>query len=501
MEALSDTKWDVVISGTGFLQSLFALAVSRSGKKILHIDANNYYGGAEAALSLQEAEEWAERHCADKDDAVFKAAQIVKESQGLSFSRAYSIALAPQLIHSRSKLLSQLVSSKAFRHIEFLSVGSFYVLQPASASRPNLILSRIHSTREDVFLDKAISPRSKRSLMKLLKFVLDYDSELQQPVWKPHANEALVEFLASVFNLDHELQSYVVTLTLSLDAKVTVEEGLAAIHRHLTSMGVFGPGFAAVYPKWGGLSEIAQVGCRACAVGGATYILGTDVTSVQTVASTGEEANELHIALANDIVVRAKTLIQGANKLRHETVTISRMAVIINSPLSALFKPSMEAAPTPCLSVVAFPSGSVLDSTGHRSEVPIYASLHSSDTGECPVGQCIIYFTTIASPQSRALLDAALDSLLSVLTSDHELLKCLFKMQYEQKGSTGSLIVEESVATFAPQPLGLAFQDSVLASVEKAWNMLAPSEGASNAGYMVFEDREGAIDDEDSYDL
>lgn len=34
-------------------------ALSRSGKKILHVDKNPYYGGPEAALSLQEAEDWA----------------------------------------------------------------------------------------------------------------------------------------------------------------------------------------------------------------------------------------------------------------------------------------------------------------------------------------------------------------------------------------------------------------------------------------------------------
>jgi RAB protein geranylgeranyltransferase component A len=33
--------------------------LSRSDKKILHIDENEYYGGAEAAFSLNEAEEWA----------------------------------------------------------------------------------------------------------------------------------------------------------------------------------------------------------------------------------------------------------------------------------------------------------------------------------------------------------------------------------------------------------------------------------------------------------
>lgn len=36
-------------------------ALSRSGKNVLHVDRNPYYGGAEAAFSLQEAEEWVNR--------------------------------------------------------------------------------------------------------------------------------------------------------------------------------------------------------------------------------------------------------------------------------------------------------------------------------------------------------------------------------------------------------------------------------------------------------
>ncbi|KAK4918382.1 hypothetical protein LTR28_013148, partial [Elasticomyces elasticus] len=61
MESLDGTNWDVVIAGTGIQQSLLALALSRSGKGVLHVDRNAYYGGAEAAFSLQEAEEWVEK--------------------------------------------------------------------------------------------------------------------------------------------------------------------------------------------------------------------------------------------------------------------------------------------------------------------------------------------------------------------------------------------------------------------------------------------------------
>ena len=36
-------------------------ALSRSGKKVLHVDKNEYYGGTEAALSLQEIEAWVDK--------------------------------------------------------------------------------------------------------------------------------------------------------------------------------------------------------------------------------------------------------------------------------------------------------------------------------------------------------------------------------------------------------------------------------------------------------
>ncbi|KAG7145218.1 Rab proteins geranylgeranyltransferase component A like [Verticillium longisporum] len=104
--------------------------------------------------------------------------------------------------------------------------------------------------------------------MKFLRFVLDHDAPAQQEKWQSRADDPLAAFLEDEFKLDAELRTLILALTLSLDGAIEVRDGLVAIERHLTSMGMFGPGFAAVYPKWGGGSEIAQVGCRACAVGG-----------------------------------------------------------------------------------------------------------------------------------------------------------------------------------------------------------------------------------------
>ncbi|TWU75143.1 Rab proteins geranylgeranyltransferase component A [Metarhizium rileyi] len=484
MESLSDTQWDVVISGTGLQQSLLALALSRSGKKILHVDPNEYYGGTEAALSLQDAEAWAERYSGQGGARPFSAAHIATENEGLAASRSYSLPLAPQLIHARSELVNQLVSSKAFRQIEFLACGSFFIYQAAEESSESS-LSRIPSTREDVFSNTIIPARAKRRLMKFLKFVFEYDSEQGAELWKPKASQPLAEFLENEFNLDSNLQSYVVTLTLSPDGKITVCDGLAAIHRHLTSMGVFGAGFAALYPKWGGLSEVAQVGCRAGAVGGAVYMLGTGICDVQCAESDGEACIEA--SLTNGLTVKSKRLVRNMDSLSSQGVCLTRLIAIVDSHLPSMFDIIVEGAPTPCTAVVAFPVGSVSANDGTTSGFPIYALVHSSDTGT-------IYLSTISSSNSKSLLDKALSSFLDAISTP-EPVKCLWRMSYEQTTGTGSFSAKESIGAFDPITADLAFNDSTLTAVNEACQFVG---GVEEEEYMKFDDREGVNDDYDN---
>lgn len=473
-------------------------ALSRSSKNVIHLDPNPYYGGAEAAFSLQEVDEWIE----SKNEpfyGAFSNVEVHKEEDGngLGSPRAYSLALAPQVIHAKSELLGQLVSSKAFRQVEFLAVGSFYIYQPAEGeSQPSL--SRIPSTREDVFSNDSIPAKSKRSLMKFLKFVLDYSSEENQAKWEAKASEPLRDFLADEFKLDERLQADVITLTLSFDGNVSVAEGLAAINRHMTSMGLFGAGFAAVYPKWGGLSEIAQVGCRASAVGGAVYMLGTGINLVRQ-AGAGTEF-PLNISLSNDLSVNAKTLVKGLNSANGDT-SLSRLTAVIGSDLASMFESIIEGAPQPAVSVVAFPAGYISTDEGEASQHPIYAMLHSSDTGECPSGQCLVYLSTISTSSSKSLLTKALSSLLSAISPDSSS-PILYTLSYDQKsGGATTTSVDGNVITFPSVPLDLAFNDTVMEQVRTAWNAVVRKDAQRDESgeYMIFDDREGQ-GDEDVYD-
>ncbi|KAK5636159.1 hypothetical protein RRF57_011871 [Xylaria bambusicola] len=536
MESLSEETWDTVMCGTGLSQSLLALALSRSNKRVLHLDANDFYGEHEAALSLQEVDAWARahadtedtnqpsnRHVSSENDAgetvakrtdeekqttplissgtrssIFRNAQVWRhpdaDGRGLSFPRAYSLALAPQVIYTKSKLLLQLVSSRAYKQVEFLAVGSFFVYSEGDiASGP--ALARIPNSREDVFSTQSIPARSKRTLMKVLKFVIDYESDEQKSVWQHQADKPLSEFLVENFKLEQNLRDSILAMTLTLDGNITLKDGLAAIHRHLTSIGLFGPGFCAVYPKWGGISEIAQVGCRAGAVGGGTYMLNTPV-------SMGEpnDSGEITLKLANEVSIRTTAFITSQQICSTTSHTISRLVAIVNETFQSLFETFTEGAPTPAVVVVAFPSGSLPDDAQAEPTVPIYAFVHSSDTGECPAGQSVIYLTMQTTPQSSHLLDTALAALLQATTAPADV---LYKLYYEQATSSRQpLTTPQGSATvfeFPSPPLSLAFDDGSLDAVQEAWKLIMKGEVIDDA-FMQFEDREGMSDDDDVYD-
>lgn len=312
----------------------------------------------------------------------------------LSFPRAYALSLAPQIVHANSKLLSQLVSSRCYRQLEFLAVGSFFIFKPASEPDGSPTLARIPSTREDVFSSTDLSARAKRQLMKFLKLVLSYEEEATLSQWQEYADRPLAELLSEKMGLDESLRTYITTLTLSLDGRISTKDGLATIHRHMTSMGLFGPGFAAVYPKWGGGSEIAQVGCRAGAVGGGIYMLGTGIKELRD-TGTGEE---VELELSEGTVVKTKMLFRGSENVpKGDGVKVSRLAAIVGSPLGSLFETTIEGAPTPAVAVIALPPRSAKSSGGVESTYPIYAIAHSSETGECPAGQSKSY-PTIPNP-------------------------------------------------------------------------------------------------------
>jgi RAB protein geranylgeranyltransferase component A len=363
-------------------------------KKILHVDENDYYGGAEAAFSLQEAEEWAQRMNDETVNAAFSNVTVAKpEATGaapaLSFSRAYSLSLSPQVIYARSSLLGHLVSSRVYRQLDFLAVGTWWVYSAdASSESPSSHgrLLKVPNGREDVFQDHELDFKAKRALMKFLRFISEYEEQTE--VWEEHRQQPFSRFLTEQFKVPASLQGPLMALTLSPSGpgRTTTEYALPRIARHLRSIGVFGAGFGAVIPKWGGLSEISQVSCRACAVGGGVYVLGKGVAS-PTDGPVETDGNGIKLRLKDGEEVTTKWVVGGNSSSAPED-GCCRSMIIVSSSLSHLFPPIAEEAPAPAAAVVVFPSGSLTLDSQAEELPPVHVFVHSSDTGECPSGQC-----------------------------------------------------------------------------------------------------------------
>lgn len=246
------------------------------------------------------------------------------------------------------------------------------------------MLRRMPNGREDIFSDRTIDVRTKRGLMKFLKFVVDFEN--QPEIWKDSVDNPLTTFLTAKFQLPESMQKFISALTLSLDdpAQTTVGYSLPRIARHLTSIGVFGPGFGSVVPKWGGGAEIAQVACRAGAVGGSVYVLGTGVKAVCSDA--------VELALTNDEIVETAYYVSSQEAapstiLPNTADTVSRSITVVSSNMAGVFKTTVEGAPIGAVAIIAFPAGSL--SVGEESSThPVYIMAHSSETGGCPQDQC-----------------------------------------------------------------------------------------------------------------
>jgi len=331
------------------------------------------------------------------------------------------LTLSPHLIYTKSALLPVLVSSRLHAQVEFQAVGSWWIYKDAaeasqverqdsdgannhaaqdgSANHTTGALQKIPSTREDVFADDTLSPREKRSLMKFLRsVVLEPDSEAE-----PIPDTAFSSTLTTLRAMSPTLSESLLALSLSHDSPgaVKTRSAVSRIRRHIQSIGIFGPGFGAVMPKYGGGAEIAQVACRASAVGGAVYVLGRglkkmtepNVSSAEAkVEASAEEFVRLELSDGEEIKARfvtgcAEDLPTDAPKGVRPSIDLVKTLhsiSIVSSPLEHLFPPTSESGPVPAGAVVVMYGCHDLSSECG----PVYMLIHSSESGECPTEQC-----------------------------------------------------------------------------------------------------------------
>ncbi|RKP06942.1 GDP dissociation inhibitor-domain-containing protein [Thamnocephalis sphaerospora] len=491
MDQLSTTHYDVVVLGTGLVESIAAAALARAGKSVLHVDANKYYGGNWAAFSYDALLQWAKQNEAPMVDGSSDgqqrplAAHFAQTNQArytnvradeyawpdatevsaslASASRQYALELAPKLLAANGELVDLLVASDIGKYLEFRLLEAVYLLSDDQ-------LERVPSSKEAVFSSKTLTLVEKRKLMKFLMFAGAYTGD--ETALDGFAERPYADYLAERFGLAPRLAAaieHAVTLKPPLQTGVTTHQGITYTRDYLRSFGRFGPS-SLLCTVYGG-SEIVQAFCRVCAVFGGTYILGYDVVDFE-LSNDDAEQGVAALSLSNGQRITFDHLVSAVDYLptawQHRAIAddgmrVLRMVTVLDGSLAG------EEAKT---AVINFAPHS---SAGNAE--PVIALQMDSETHACPAGQRVVYAWTKAGDTAHDALDACM--------------RTLFRTPDSTAAQDGTDVDQRPRALFS-----LRFEEHIRASRDGHSDSASHDTGASSlpAGVHVCDDPDADLD-------
>jgi Rab GDP dissociation inhibitor len=106
-------EYDVIVLGTGLKECVLSGLLATKGKKVLHLDRNEYYGGETASLNLTNM--WKK----------FRPGKEPPKQYG--HNRDWNVDLIPKFIMADGKLVKMLLHTKVTKYLEWKCVDASYV--------------------------------------------------------------------------------------------------------------------------------------------------------------------------------------------------------------------------------------------------------------------------------------------------------------------------------------------------------------------------------------
>lgn len=250
-----DEEYDCVVLGTGLKECILSGVLSVDGKKVLHMDRNNYYGGACASLNLEQLYE--------------KYKPNDKPLTTLGSSRKYNVDVIPKFIMASGILVKILLHTDVTKYLEFKVVDGSYVFKGGK-------VHKVPASDTEALKSDLMGLFEKRRAQKFFSFIQNYDSnnpkthngfsDLEKVTMKDiFAYFGLVD--DTIDFIGHSLALHRDDDYLTKPAKETV----ARCRLYAESLSRFGKS-PYIYPLYG-LGELPQGFARLSAIYGGTYML------------------------------------------------------------------------------------------------------------------------------------------------------------------------------------------------------------------------------------
>ncbi|MES1922166.1 hypothetical protein MHBO_003683, partial [Bonamia ostreae] len=189
MDRTDKLNFDVIIEGTGFVQSLLSAAIAKIGKSVLHIDRNLYYGQDFATFSLKQFLNWI-NHTENDSSFVNKTIIFCNENFEKTNEKSFNIEISPHLIYSAGKIVNGIKATKIPKYINFCSIEENYILEDD--------FDKLPMSRSDLFKSRLIDINEKRKLGKIL-------NDLTK---KSEKTNSLENYFLSFYGASEEISKY-----------------------------------------------------------------------------------------------------------------------------------------------------------------------------------------------------------------------------------------------------------------------------------------------------
>ncbi|KAH3679748.1 hypothetical protein WICPIJ_008542 [Wickerhamomyces pijperi] len=410
-----DEEYDVIVLGTGLTECVLSGLLSVEGKKVLHIDRQEYYGGESASLNLQQLYE------------KFKPGRTPDESLGRS--RDWCVDLIPKFLMANGELTNILTHTNVTRYVEFKQIEGSFVYRWDK-------INKIPANESEAIYSSLIGLFEKRRLRNFLQFVANY----REDEVSTHKGFNLdVDTVDDVFNkygleegsknfIGHAMALYDNDDYLTQPARETIER----VMLYAQSVARFGKS-PYLYPLYG-LGELPQGFSRLSAIYGGTFMLGTPIKEVLyeedgsfkgvKIEIDGEE----HIAKSKQVIADPTyfpDLVKGTSKL------IRTISLINNDQLPFRHNEN---------------SGQIII-TGKETKRTndIYMALIGAEHKACPPGKSIAICSTIIEGDKppHIQLETAF-GLIKVKSFDHTFMGLSDLFEPLDDGSKNGIFISKS---------------------------------------------------------
>ena len=256
-----EETYDVIACGTGFKECLLSGLLSVAGKKVLHVDRNDFYGAECASLNITQ---------------FFQKFFQKDPPSELGHNRDWNIDLIPKFIMADGLLVKALIHTKVNESLNFQLIGGSYVFKGGK-------VDKVPCTAAEALSTSLVGFMEKRRLKSFLEKVQNIVEKPDDPKLAKYKTMTAFEFMkdcgldpATMTFIGHAMalepdDTYLQRSSQELVSKMTLYGNSITKFKDQNS--------PYLYPMYG-LGDLPQAFARLCAVWGGTYMLNTPVDKV-----------------------------------------------------------------------------------------------------------------------------------------------------------------------------------------------------------------------------